>query len=48
MYFNGDFTFENIKYDIEEYTYYGPTSNIAMRKVYVNMFLLENCYGRSL
>ena len=50
MYFNADFatqtSFINIKFDIEEY--YGPTRSISIRKVYTNMFLLENCYGRSL
>ena len=35
-----------IKYDIEEYYY--PTSSISMRKVHVNMILIENCCGKLL
>ena len=50
MYFNADFAMqtssEYIKYDIVEY--YCPMSSISMRKVHVNMILIENCYGRSL
>ena len=50
MYFNADFAMhtssEYIKYDIEEY--YCPMSSISMRKVHVNMILIENCYSRSL
>ena len=50
MYFNADFAMqtssEYIKYDIEEH--YCPTSNISMRKVHVNIILIENCYSRSL
>ena len=50
MYFNADFAMqtssEYIKYDIEEY--YCPTRSISMRKVHVNMSLIENCYNRSL
>ena len=50
MSFNADFAMqtssENIKYDIEEY--YRPTSSVAMRKVHVNMILIETCYSRSL
>ena len=50
MYFNADFamqtSYEYIKYDIEEY--YCPTSSISMRKVHVNMILIENCDSRSL
>ena len=50
MYFNADFAMqtysEYIKYDIEEYCY--PTSSISMRKVHVNMILIENCNSRSL
>ena len=46
MYFNTDFAMqtssEYMKYDIEEY--YCPTSSISMRKVHVNMILIENCY----
>ena len=37
---------EYIKYDTEEC--YCPTSSISMRKVHVNMILIENCYKRSL
>ena len=37
---------EYIKYDTEEY--YCPKSSISMRKVHVNMILIENCYSRSL
>ena len=50
MYFNADFAMqtssEYTKYDIEEY--YCPTSSISMRKVHVNMIVIENCYSRSL
>ena len=50
MYFNADFAMqtssEYIKYDIEEN--YCPTGSISMRKVCVNMTLIENCYSRSL
>ena len=50
MYFNADSAMqtssEYIKYDMEEY--YCPMSSISMRKVYVNMILIENCYSRSL
>ena len=50
MYFNADFAMqtssEYIKYDTEEY--YCPASSISMRKVHVNMILIENCYSRSL
>ena len=50
MYFNAEFAMETsseyIKYDIEEY--YCPTSRISVRKVHVNMTLIENCYSRSL
>ena len=50
MYFNADFEMqtssEYIKYDIEEY--YCPTSSISMRKVPVNMILIEKCYSKSL
>ena len=50
MYFNADFamqtSFEYIKYNIEEY--YCPMSSFSMRKVNVNMTLIENCYSRSL
>ena len=45
MYFNADFAMqtssEYIKYDIDGY--FCPTSNISMRKVHVNMILIENC-----
>ena len=37
---------EYIKYNIEEYYY--PPSSISMRKVRINMVLIENCYIRSL
>ena len=50
IYFNADFAMqissECMKYDIEEY--YCPTSSISMRKVHVNMILIENCHSRSL
>ena len=50
MYFNAEFALqtrtEYIKYDIEEY--YCPTSSFSMRKVQVNMILIENCYSKSL
>ena len=50
MYFNADFAMQTssayIKYDIEEY--YCPRNSISMRKVHVNMSLIENCYSRSL
>ena len=42
MYTSSDY----IKYDIEEY--YCPTSSNSMKKVHVNMILIENCYSRSL
>ena len=50
MYFNADFAMqtssEYIKYDTDEH--YCPTSSVSMRKVHVNMILIENCYSRSL
>ena len=50
MYYNTDFAIqtssEYIKYDTEEP--YCPTSSISMRKVHVNIILIENCYSRSL
>ena len=49
MYFNADFAMqissEYMKYDMEEY--YCPTSSISMRKVHVNMILIENCCNRT-
>ena len=49
MYFNADFAIqtssEYVKYDTEEY--HCPTSSTSMRKVHVNMILVENCYSRS-
>ena len=50
MYFNADFAMqissEYIKYDIEEY--YCPTNSISIRKVHVNIILIETCYSMSL
>ena len=50
MYFNADAAMQTsskyIEYDIEEY--YCPTSSVSMRKVHINMILIENCYSRSL
>ena len=52
MYFNADFAMqtasEYIKYKIHVEEYYCPTRSISMRKVHVNMSLIEDCYSRSL
>ena len=37
---------EYIKYDIKEY--YCPANGIFMRKVHINMIVIDNCYSRSL